>query len=283
MEVKKLIDDNYSQIYEQLGKSHWDLISHIETRMIKSPSAGQLSLDLIFLLFHKLEISRQIHLSILQTREAYQEAISIHDPTKVIELVFFVEFDLTVGLTASEAVEKPAAYDLPLPDVETAERDAHTVAMLHTHPPLPDDILAPSVIVTDDYGNRFGDLYSFIVIRKENQKAQENKRKTTFAQPLLSIIIKEDLEKERCQLLLIRESSTLMELDEAEYIKLLNEYQERLSKAKSGDEVCQILRGMGYFCSYLELSAADFYNYPMIPSVESFKNLLAEILGPNYK
>lgn len=226
--------------------------------------------DFLWLVFLKPQITQQIHLASARTIDRFQEAVRSQNPGLVKELVFFIAYKRSEGFLATEAPEKPAAYDMPVPKIKTVEDpQRQTMVMVHTHPPI-DSVLAPSTIVRrtfqKDKTKYAGDLYAFWGMRKLSRESVGIKGREVpeFIERPLSLILQDHPESETTKLFFIRESEARTTLSEQEYIDQLKRNKKRIIRAKNEQTVQRVLADLGFNSSYLSLPITHFYDYPLL-------------------
>lgn len=204
------------------------------------------------------------HLASARTIDRFSKAARKRDPSLIEESQFFIVHQPGVGLSSTVIVNKPAAYDLPIPPIPktTTVRDKNEISIVHfhTHPPL-GDILAPSVLIETDKGY-IGDLYAFSSLRVKSKENALGGRKPSFIDRHLAIILQDDLATHRVNVIFLRESKQLALLDHPTYIQKLRENAELFAKVPDIQTVCQHLRQLGFLVSWVDLSFTDYYDYP---------------------
>lgn len=240
------------------------LIARLEGDFV-AKGATRSDAGFVALLFLKPVLTRNLQLVCARTLADYFRAVRAGDPKLVREHFFFVFYRPDVGVAPTRLPFKPAAYDLPIPEIKTVkDSERRTLAMIHTHPPL-DDLLSPSVLIGEGVEAK-GDLRAFYALRSGE----------SFAEDFLSIILQQDLERDIVKVLILREGKELQELSEEQYMKRLRANKQRVGEAQSEAEVCATLRSMGYLTAYIEAPIGEFFSYPLIdPDV--FKQAIRDL------
>lgn len=231
---------------------------------------GYMTINTPFITFMLLnpQITRQFQLAAAETIDAFGEAVKNQNSSQVMESVFFVG-SRQGEVFATGRLGKPAAYDLPIvysrtegnPQEQAMTTTHHTMAIVHTHPPMK-DVLAPSVIVDTDR-ERGGDLHIFLHLRTARHQDLALGESGFIRHPL-SIILQDDLENHTTSMLFIREKEELDLLDERTYLQRLRDNTAKMKDAGSPKEVSVILSELGFQSCYLEIPSGQFYNYPPV-------------------
>lgn len=261
--LERKLEDEIEEFYKSLSEEDLPLewrnyLGILERNLATSPSWSYD--ELLRMCFMNTSIAKEFQLCAARTLDSFLAALKNQEPKQVMEHAFFIDRHFQKGVSTSVITEKPAAFDREILTYETKE-DAgrETLIVVHTHPPL-EHVLAPSTI---EYSNRErkGDLYSFVFMRKNSIDYPSDKSGFT-RMPLLIILQDDPFERDATKLLAIRERPDLALLDDSNYVKMLRRYRGRIKQAKSEEEVCTILRELGYFAGFVEIPAPHFYKFP---------------------
>lgn len=262
----------YTVIHELYQNSYqndpeWKtVIEDAKRRVLAEKPNITVSLPFIFYIFGRPEIAARFPTIQLKTLEAFGETPQ--------EFAFFIDEDSN-NIFATGDVQKPAAYDLPMPDIDALEAPRRqTIAMVHTHPPL-GDILKPSVYFQHD-GKEGGDLYTFSRIWELRAEAIAEGNYPPFAERPLSIIMHSDVDRGTEKILFILESDELAALSKDQYIDHLKKHKDLIDNSNSEEEVVKALREMGYKASMAEITIDALYSeFPILGN--QFAQLLQDL------
>lgn len=221
-------------------------------------SVSQKFLALVFI---DPSLTYSFHIASARTIDRFLKATRKGDSFLIEESHFFIDHRPGTGLFSTITVNKPAAYDLPIPKIKTVEDETRiTIAHFHTHPPL-GDVLAPSVLIETSKGYK-GDLYAFSAIRAMNKENVLKGKKPSFVPHQLAIMLQENLTSQQVSILFIRESKKLALLDHPTYIQMLRANAKLFEDVPDTQTVCQYLRQLNFQASCVDLSALEYYSYP---------------------
>lgn len=267
--AEQQVIDHYKRIRNEFPAYWWDMLDDAERRTREGNV--EIDGDFFFLLFNKPIISQQFQLAVLRTNFSFLEAVKKQDPVLVREEAFFV-YHKGGEIIPTMVVNRPAAYDRPMSEIETKEDEERQAAVfIHTHPPFANHVLSPSVILDNENIGYKGDLYSFLAIRKANEEDKAQDKKPSFIRRPLSILLQTDLERLTVKMLLIRESERLADTDRQLYIDLLKQFGGAIKRCQTEEEVCKYLQQIGYQASYLEFALGKYNSYPFISPPEVAK------------